>query len=76
MGASFDLDVGVERRGELAEWLPRDPLQRLADQLIERGVEDLAQQERNIDARIGGAIETARAAPEPVREIEEALCAR
>ena len=33
VGASFDLDVGVERCGELAEWLSRDPLRRLADQL-------------------------------------------
>lgn len=76
VGASFDLDVGVERRGELAEWLPRDPLWRLADELIERGVLDLAQRERAIDARIGSALEEARVARQPEPEIEETLCAR
>jgi acetoin:2,6-dichlorophenolindophenol oxidoreductase subunit alpha len=74
VGASFDLDVGVERRGELAEWLPRDPLRRLTDQLIESGVVDLAQLEQAIDARIRSAVEEARAAPEPAAQ-EEALCA-
>jgi len=59
VGASFDLDVGVERRGELAEWLPLDPLQRLTDQLTERGVADLTLREQAIDARIGGAMEAA-----------------
>ena len=74
VGASFDLDVGVERRGELAEWLPRDPLRRLTDQLIESCVVDLAQLEQAIDARIRSAVEEARAAPEPAAQ-EEALCA-
>ena len=65
VGASFDLDVGVERRGELAEWLPRDPLRRLTDQLIERGVRNLTQREQAIGARIESAVEEARAAPPP-----------
>jgi acetoin:2,6-dichlorophenolindophenol oxidoreductase subunit alpha len=76
VGASLDLDVGVERRGELAEWLPRDPLRRLSDQLIERGVEDLAQREQAIEARIGIAMEEARAAPQPEPEQWEVVCAR
>jgi acetoin:2,6-dichlorophenolindophenol oxidoreductase subunit alpha len=82
VGASFDLDVGVERRGELAEWLPRDPLRRLSDQLIERGVVDLTQRERAIDTRIGNAVEEARSAPRPGTDPQpnlqrrEALCAR
>ncbi len=75
VGASFDLDVGVERRGELAEWVPRDPLQRVADQLIEHGA-DLAQRERAIHARVDSAVAEARASPQPERETEEALCAR
>jgi len=76
VGASFDLDVGVERGGELAEWLPRDPVRRVADQLIERGVTDLPQRERAIEAQIDSAVEEARAAPQPEPEIEETLCAR
>ncbi|MDP9114280.1 MAG: hypothetical protein M3O20_11450 [Acidobacteriota bacterium] len=59
VGASFDLDVGVERRGELAEWLPLDPLQRLGNQLMERGVADLEQREQGIGERINGALEMA-----------------
>ena len=76
VGASFDLDVGVERRGELTDWLPRDPLRRVADQLIERRVVDLAQRERAIGLRIDDAVECARAAPQSQLEPEEALCAR
>ncbi|MEO8048879.1 MAG: thiamine pyrophosphate-dependent dehydrogenase E1 component subunit alpha [Acidobacteriota bacterium] len=75
VGASFDLDVGVERRGELADWLPRDPLLRVSEELIEHGVADLAQREQAIDARIAGAVEAARAAPQPQPQPEEALCA-
>lgn len=59
VGASFDLDVGVTRRGELAEWLPLDPLQRLADRLMERGVADLTLRQHAIDARISGVVEAA-----------------
>jgi pyruvate dehydrogenase E1 component alpha subunit len=80
VGASFDLDVGVERRGELAEWLPRDPLRRVADELIERGVLDLERREQAINDRVNTAVEQARAAPqaepEPYMERQEALCAR
>ena len=77
VGASFDLDVGVERRGELAEWLPRDPLRRLADQLIARGVADLAPRENAIAVRIASALEEARTAPQPQPPIKprEATCA-
>jgi TPP-dependent pyruvate/acetoin dehydrogenase alpha subunit len=57
VGASFDLDVGVERRGELAEWLPRDPVRRAANKLIESGVGDLALRELAIEARVKGAAE-------------------
>jgi acetoin:2,6-dichlorophenolindophenol oxidoreductase subunit alpha len=59
VGASFDLDVGVERRGELAEWLPRDPLRRAANKLIESGVGDLGLREQAIGERIDGAMEAA-----------------
>ena len=33
VGASTDEDVGVRRRGELAEWLLRDPLKRAEERL-------------------------------------------
>jgi TPP-dependent pyruvate/acetoin dehydrogenase alpha subunit len=65
VGASSDLDVGVKRRGELAEWLHRDPLRRAAQQLIERGVADLPLREQFIELRIESAVEAARAARSP-----------
>ena len=75
VGASFDLDVGVERRGELAEWLLCDPVRRLRDRLVAQGVVDLAQREQAIEMRIEKAVEEARAAPQPEPAKEEALCA-
>ncbi len=79
VGASFDLDVGVERRGELTEWLARDPIRSVAEELIGRGVADLVERERVIDDRIGHAIERAREgskpAPERVMEHVWAACA-
>ena len=68
VGASYDLDVGVERRGELAGWIAGDPLRRAADQLIERGVADLGTRERAIAAQIEAALSAARSAPEPPPE--------
>lgn len=39
VGPAWDTDVGVKRKDELKEWLPRDPLPRCAGQLIDRGVD-------------------------------------
>src|SRR5580704_24623 len=33
VGASYDLDVGVKRHGELSEWIGKDPVQRVASAL-------------------------------------------
>lgn len=38
VGTSWDMDVGVRRKDELAEWLPKDPIARLRRELIECGV--------------------------------------
>ncbi len=81
VGASYDLDVGVERRGELADWIGRDPIARVADQLAEAGVGDLACRERAIAARIDRALTAARGAAPPSRQRvtefvwQEAACA-
>ena len=75
------MDVGVKRRDELAGWMPKDPIRRLAGRLLDRGVADMNRRERNIAARIARAIESARAAapPAPERVMEflwqEAACA-
>jgi pyruvate dehydrogenase E1 component alpha subunit len=83
VGASTDLDVGVQRRGELAEWLDRDPLRRAADALAECGVEDLAGESARIEDEIQRALRLARFAPGPAPArlmdhvfVEAAPCAR
>jgi acetoin:2,6-dichlorophenolindophenol oxidoreductase subunit alpha len=34
VGASWDMDVGVQRKDELKDWLPKDPLARIQSRLI------------------------------------------
>ena len=65
VGASSDLDVGVKRRGELAQWTPRDPIALIAIRLAGLDVEDLAARESIIDQRIATALAAARSAPQP-----------
>src|SRR5262249_46457499 len=40
VGPSWDTDVGVKRRDELDEWLPKDPLARARRRLLEIGLRD------------------------------------
>lgn len=65
VGPSFDLDVGLKRRGELAEWLLRDPISRAEERLRELGVASLAEEKDQVRSQIAAALEAARAAPEP-----------
>jgi pyruvate dehydrogenase E1 component alpha subunit len=65
VGASFDVDVGCQRRGELAEWLPRDPLTRCEERLAQMGGGDLGREKDAILAMIERALDAARNAPEP-----------
>src|SRR5208283_3008627 len=65
VGASFDLDVGVQRRGELAEWLPRDPLARLEKRLAVRGIQDFDDRRADVAAQVARALAAARGAPAP-----------
>lgn len=62
VGASSDIDVGVSRRGELAEWLGRDPIQRTENCLM--GV-DFAVERDRVDEEIRVALAEARRAPLP-----------
>jgi pyruvate dehydrogenase E1 component alpha subunit len=66
VGASSDIDVGVKRRGELQEWIARDPIVRLQIRLGELGVHDL--DEREIREEIQTAVDRARAAAYPPAE--------
>jgi TPP-dependent pyruvate/acetoin dehydrogenase alpha subunit len=76
VGASYDVDVGVKRRGELDDWIARDPIQRVEAVLASRGVNDLDQRRAEIEAQIECAVETARRAPGPrPRRVFEHVCA-
>jgi pyruvate dehydrogenase E1 component alpha subunit len=77
VGAGSDEDVGVRRRGELAEWLARDPIQRAEQELVMKLAMDLEPHRAAIDQEIDRALEAARqaAAPDP-RRAGEHVCAR
>jgi len=84
VGSSFDLDVGLNRRGELAEWLLKDPISRCEAKLSEFGCSSLAAEKDAIRQEVSDALDAARLAPEPKPErvfqdvwVErEAACAR
>src|SRR5262249_13436990 len=59
VGASADLDVGVHRRGDLADWLSRDPVERAAHVLG-----DLSAERTLIENQIEMALARARAGPQ------------
>ena len=79
VGASSDIDVGVKRRGELADWLPRDPIARAAQRLRECGYENL--DHGALLEEVNSALDAARnaALPPAARVLEnvyaEAACA-
>jgi acetoin:2,6-dichlorophenolindophenol oxidoreductase subunit alpha len=84
VGSSFDLDVGLKRRGELAEWLLHDPLARCEERLETFGLTaDLPGERENIRGDIVSALAAARLDPEPpssrvlehVWAKEETVCA-
>jgi pyruvate dehydrogenase E1 component alpha subunit len=66
VGASFDLDVGVKRRGELAEWVLEDPVSRCEEQLSSLGIRSLGAEKEAVREAIETALAAARAAPEPL----------
>jgi acetoin:2,6-dichlorophenolindophenol oxidoreductase subunit alpha len=79
VGSSFDLDVGVQRRGELSSWLLKDPIARVEGELG-AGVE-LASVSAEIDREIERALHAAREARPPAASrfldhvfVKEASC--
>ncbi|HEY6102623.1 MAG TPA: thiamine pyrophosphate-dependent enzyme, partial [bacterium] len=58
VGPSWDTDVGVKRRDELKDWLPKDPIVRARDRLQTAGVASAVLDRIDAEAR---------------REVEEAL---
>jgi pyruvate dehydrogenase E1 component alpha subunit len=74
VGPSWDLDVGVKRRGELKDWIPKDPVARAGGLLHERGVPgdrlDTIVREalEEVDAAVAFARDSPRPNPEGVTD--------
>ncbi len=62
VGASSDIDVGVHRRGELTDWLERDPIARAGRPFDDA---ELAGHAAEIEAEISIALDAARRASLP-----------
>jgi pyruvate dehydrogenase E1 component alpha subunit len=72
VGASSDQDVGVDRRGELAQWLEQDPIRKAEDGLAMNLDSHRAAVQKEIDS----ALAAARRAPAPDPErTREHVCA-
>jgi pyruvate dehydrogenase E1 component alpha subunit len=65
VGAGWDLDVGVARRGELAEWMDRDPIRRVEARI---GAALVGPGAYAIEREIALALDLARHAPHPAPE--------
>jgi pyruvate dehydrogenase E1 component alpha subunit len=68
VGPAMDMDVGVKRKDELKDWLPKDPVARTKSQLLEEGVSagTLARFEEEETLQIQAAIHFARQSPYPL----------
>jgi pyruvate dehydrogenase E1 component alpha subunit len=62
VGSSMDLDVGVARKDELRDWLPKDPIARARAGLLAQGVLEnmLEQIESEVRVEIEDAVQFAR----------------
>ena len=67
VGPAWDLDVGEQRRRELEEWLPKDPLPRVRRQIVEAGgrLDEFDTMEQEVRADIEAAVRFARDSPAP-----------
>ena len=67
VGPSSDMDVGVKRKDELADWIERDPITRARRQLLELGVEGahLDAMALQVHEQVFRALETVRKDSEP-----------
>lgn len=67
VGPSWDMDVGLKRRDELDDWLPKDPIARARTALIEAGAShiELDSVARSALEEIDEAVTFARQSPHP-----------
>jgi len=78
VGPRSDLDVGVRRRDELKEWLPKCPIARLKRRLLALGTgeEDLASIDESVRRAVAEAEAFARESPLPDEDelLEHVFC--
>jgi acetoin:2,6-dichlorophenolindophenol oxidoreductase subunit alpha len=67
VGSSWDMDVGIKRKDELAEWLEKDPIALLRSYLLRDGVasSDLQAVEAACRSKVEAAVAFARESPFP-----------
>lgn len=67
VGPAWDIDVGVKRKDELQEWLPKDPVARIRACLVQLGMgqEEFESIEQEIGAELEEAVVFARQSPYP-----------
>jgi len=67
VGPAWDLDVGVKRKDELEEWLPKDPIARVRAFLVETSMrqEEFDRIEQEIRSELEEAVVFARESPYP-----------
>jgi pyruvate dehydrogenase E1 component alpha subunit len=67
VGPAWDIDVGVQRKNELGDWFPKDPIGRLRERLRELAVpaEELAGMEKKAGEEVEDALAFARQSPYP-----------
>jgi len=70
VGPSYNLDVGVKRRDELALWRTRDPVARVEQWLRQHGVNDadIATVRDDLNREISDAVHFAKESPLPAAE--------
>jgi acetoin:2,6-dichlorophenolindophenol oxidoreductase subunit alpha len=70
VGASYDLDVGVQRKDELQDWKKKDPIASLAAMLLEQGKTPKELEDVRVTARsqVEAAIAFAKQSPFPKPE--------
>ena len=61
------MDVGIKRKDELKDWLPKDPVKRVREYLLGMGLSPLTfgEMERKVRGEVEAALEFARESPYP-----------
>lgn len=67
VGPSWDMDVGVQRKDELKDWIQKDPVARVRTHLLKRGVSasEFDRIEKEIRSEIEESVKAARHAAAP-----------